>query len=1559
MRLAPGVWVRKGSYQMAVKLNTKFVVALVAGLLVLAGGVVGLGLFMHAKKPVRLAQRADELMAAGEYRDAARDYGRAYGRDLANYGYLEKWEDALTQVIPESATEAEELYQQYFGILEEKSDKRRYDAEIFQEFVEELDERVRAFGGGRQGLEQVINRVTDRLEDLDEDDDATKRLLRYRGLAIVDNMVLITVDEELRNQAREDLQGAVEVDPTDEESRLALVRWHFVEADRHRREARQTEMQASMNAAIAELDRQLEAQPDSLLLRSFALTNKLREAVQQNVEPAARRAAINALSDEVNSVADLVDRGVPFSDTPQILRQVGSTLVIVLGRDGREVAASMLDRRLEANPDDIALRLLAGDFFRELGRFERAVEVLEPVASAPDIPVSLECILLPFQRTAALGGQIDAYLGQFAAASEDEAKQEALANAKRLRDRLADTTGDRENDQLLMRDARIARIEERYDEAIAKLAQLESTLGRRTEEMSLLLADCQLQKRNYGEARLIYEEIVNGSDQPDPRAMMRLAETYVLLQQAEQAIDVYEQALVFDPSNETMQQRLVTLRSAVTEDETEQRDPIVRALRSARDLVVAQDVAGAKAVLEPVYAEFPSDLRLVQNLASIESALGNRDRALEILDEGIAANPGSDRLRAMRVQLASTDPEQAAREYIASLDAPEHIKALELAKALRMLGKREEANAEVARAAELAPEAPEVIEAQFLDAAGRGDLEEARRVARRAAAANADQVDGLLFQGRLQLLEGDFQNALLSFEQVVERVPYNPPAWRLLGSAQQQLGRLVEAVDSYRRAYEGNPSDAQTAKEYASVLIKLNRGAEALAVVEPEAGALRFVRNDPDLGELYLQLEAEFGDAEKATEMRERVFASDPNRTQNSLSLFRLYLAEERLDDAELVVDAIERSETTRPLVLTALRAQLLEARGDEAGALAAYKSYVDTLPDDADDGTRLEAWLTYGEYLVNKGNAEEGVAAYEQARAFQAGSQSQADRRLGDHFFRVGSNLSSAATSAEVGRAIERAARLSAEAEAAFERSSQAYQAVLDEGVSSEALEQAVAKRLAETYGRLGKFEEANEVLASVPQQNDAEILMLRSNIERYRGDERAARRFLDEAVAIDPSDPSPFLQRALFNLNDETMFSDVLQDLDQVVRLRPGLIRAWSLRYQLYKRRAQFDEALAELRNGIEVNPENTDLRGLLVTELLALGRMEEAQQEALAVVEQRPDDTRWLGGAARIFADNGQHGPASQLFRRLYQEEETPQNAALLLDSLLRAPTPPSRAEVNRLRAEVDEIAGLAVGETMLIARANMFLGDDDFARNAAFAALERVGESGELARFWLRDVQLMFQNPNAVFQNVKSVIDAGRTNNPFLRTYVVTQQYLRGEDRQRVLDDLASIEATNPDPRTMLEIYRSRSRALYDLRRFDECLTALDLALEISPSDIELNNNYAYIALVEVGDPERALPHAEEAARLAPVNSTVLDTLGFVYLKLDRPREARTVLERALQTADAPREEFIARVHLGKAAVELNDLRTAREQADAAEAIGRGNQAVVDEFGEDLEELKAML
>ncbi|MEM8835070.1 MAG: tetratricopeptide repeat protein [Planctomycetota bacterium] len=1544
---------------MAVKLNTKFVVALVAGLLVLAGGVVALGLFMHLKKPVRLAQRADEAMAAGEYRDAAQDYGRAYGRDLANYGYLEKWEDALTQVVPQNTTEAQELYQQYFGILETKSNLRRYDAEIFQAYIEELDERVRAFGGGRQALAQIINAVTDRLDDLDEDDDATKRLLRYRGLATVDTMILITLEEEQREQAREDLLGAIEVDPTDEESRLALVRWHFIEADRHRRDARETEMRASMDAASAELAQQLEAMPDSLLLRAFQLTNRVRDAVRENPEPSARRAALTALSDEVNEVAGLVDRGGAFADSPQMLSQIGSTMVVVLGRDGRDVAASMINRRLEANPDDLGLRLFSGGFLSDLNRFERAVEVLEPVANAPDVPVSLESILLPFQRTAALGGQIDAYLDKFAATSDEAEKSEALENAKRLRERLADTTGDRENDQLLLRDARIARIEERYDEAIAKLAQLESTLGRRTEEMSLLLADCQLQKRNYGEARLIYEEIVNNSDQPDARAMMRLAETYVLLQQADRAIDVYEQALVFDPSNETMQQRLVTLKSAVTEDEDEQLDPIVRALRAARDRITAQDVAGAKALLEPVYEEFPGDLRLVQNLASIESALGNRERALEILDDGIAANPGSDRLRAMRVQLASTDPEQAARDYIASLDAPEHIKAIELAKALRMLGKRDEASAELARAVELAPDAPEVIEAQFLDAAGRQDLEEARRVVRRAAAANADQVDGLLFQGRLQLLEGDFQNALLSFEQVVQRVPYNPPAWRLLGSSQQQLGRLVDAVESYRRAYEGNPSDAQTAKEYAAVLIKLNRGAEALAVVEPEAGALRFVRNDPDLGELYLQLEAEFGDAAEATEMRERMFATDPSRTQNALALFRLYLEEERLDDAQSVIDAIGDADDVRPLVLTALRAQLLEARGDSEGALATYRSYVEDLPEDADDRTKLEGWLTYGEYLVAQGDSAGGVEAYEKARAFQAGSDAQADRRLGDHFFRMASNLSSAASAAEVGRAIERAARLKTESDAAFERAAQAYRAVLDSDLESESLEQAVAKRLAETHGRLRQFEEANAVLASVPSQSDAEILMLRSNIERSRGDDRAARRFLDEAVAIDPSDPSPFMQRALFNLNDETMFSDVLQDLDQVVRLRPGLIRAWSLRYQLYKRRAQFDQALAELRNGIEVNPDSTDLRGLLVTELLALGRMEEAQREALEVVERRPDDTRWLGGAARIFADNGQHGPASELFRRLYAMEQTPENAALLLDSLLRAPTTPSRAEVNRLRAEVDKIAGLAVGETMLIARANMFLGDDDFARNAAFAALDRVGDSGELARFWLRDVQLMFQNPNVVFQNVRSVIDAGRTNNPFLRTYVVTQRYLRGEDRQRVLDDLASIEATNPDPRTMLEIYRSRSRALYDLRRYDECLVALDAALEISPSDIELNNNYAYIALVEVGDAERALPHAEEAARLAPVNSTVLDTLGFVYLKLDRPREARTVLERALQTADAPREAFIAHVHLGKAAVELSDLRVAREHADAAEAIGREHQSVVDEFGEDLEELKAML
>jgi Flp pilus assembly protein TadD len=76
-----------------------------------------------------------------------------------------------------------------------------------------------------------------------------------------------------------------------------------------------------------------------------------------------------------------------------------------------------------------------------------------------------------------------------------------------------------------------------------------------------------------------------------------------------------------------------------------------------------------------------------------------------------------------------------------------------------------------------------------------------------------------------------------------------------------------------------------------------------------------------------------------------------------------------------------------------------------------------------------------------------------------------------------------------------------------------------------------------------------------------------------------------------------------------------------------------------------------------------------------------------------------------------------------------------------------------------------------------------------------------------------------------------------------------------------------------------------------------------ALRREPQNAEAMNNLAWVLLAS-GDAERALPWAEEAVALDPLQPVFLDTLADIRLARGEERAAALLLDRALQNSPAP-------------------------------------------------------
>lgn len=146
--------------------------------------------------------------------------------------------------------------------------------------------------------------------------------------------------------------------------------------------------------------------------------------------------------------------------------------------------------------------------------------------------------------------------------------------------------------------------------------------------------------------------------------------------------------------------------------------------------------------------------------------------------------------------------------------------------------------------------------------------------------------------------------------------------------------------------------------------------------------------------------------------------------------------------------------------------------------------------------------------------------------------------------------------------------------------------------------------------------------------------------------------------------------------------------------------------------------------------------------------------------------------------------------------------------------------------------------------------------------------------------------------------------------------------------------ASPAGTQAAPRAAAE----RRRAL------NECYKAYDRSLKLLPDNPLVMNNYAYFLAIEGRELEKALAMASRAVALTENNPTYLDTYAWVLFRMNRPEEARRIMQQAIARDSRNSAELL--VHYGDILDALGERfiaetywRKALERGYDADAIAR--------------------
>jgi tetratricopeptide (TPR) repeat protein len=140
----------------------------------------------------------------------------------------------------------------------------------------------------------------------------------------------------------------------------------------------------------------------------------------------------------------------------------------------------------------------------------------------------------------------------------------------------------------------------------------------------------------------------------------------------------------------------------------------------------------------------------------------------------------------------------------------------------------------------------------------------------------------------------------------------------------------------------------------------------------------------------------------------------------------------------------------------------------------------------------------------------------------------------------------------------------------------------------------------------------------------------------------------------------------------------------------------------------------------------------------------------------------------------------------------------------------------------------------------------------------------------------------------------------------------------------------------NPQLQAQFWSSLGDAYNEANEHDKSIQAYDRALAIEPNNPNTLNNYAY-HLSERGE---ELQKAEEMSRksneLAPGQPSYLDTYAWVLFRLKKFAEARTWIEKAIQSGGADQGVIVE--HYGDILYALGDAAAAMEQWRKAKDLG---------------------
>lgn len=383
-----------------------------------------------------------------------------------------------------------------------------------------------------------------------------------------------------------------------------------------------------------------------------------------------------------------------------------------------------------------------------------------------------------------------------------------------------------------------------------------------------------------------------------------------------------------------------------------------------------------------------------------------------------------------------------------------------------------------------------------------------------------------------------------------------------------------------------------------------------------------------------------------------------------------------------------------------------------------------------------------------------------------------------------------------------------------------------------------------------------------------------------------------------------------------------EAAEAIEELLTIDPSNTAIQKLLSEVYTRDKKYNEALKILSEIIEFTPDDLDARERKAQILIQQNNWKDAAEQYNYILEQ-PDinlEAKIRVGAsyfAQSLKDTTALIPAKQFFQKI-DNDTTDWQVKLYLGAVAIVEKDDSTAKENfKTAAELAPMnpqAWVSLGglffdnqrynEASMVMKEAIKLHPQDFVVNLILGlSLSQSGNHSEAKEYLKKATEI---NPSDLTA---------------LSAYGYTLSQLKeNEEAIRYMKKALTIK---PDDVNIL----GTLGLIYDsLEMWSECDSTYEHALEIDSLNPTVNNNFAY-SLSERGIRlEEALDMAKIAIEAEPLNSSFLDTIGWVYFKLGDYDNAKDYLEKALEIAG---ERPVIMDHLGDVLFKMGKKNLAME------------------------------